>query len=124
MDEGKEYIGIGTLRMKYIDIANHAENTEELSRSLDKFLDTIPPGSNAAKYIKEQFDKIEIQKNIDIQELIKYIKELGDLEQSDKLLQGKLALNNNSLHDKRIICWNAMIKYKLNLDENENDYKP
>jgi len=126
MDEGKDY-SLGHMRAKYLDLANMTfirENTTECAKNLDSFLDTIPPDSEAAKYITKEFDKIELMKRLQTQQLMEEIKTLGELEKTDIKNQGELMINAEALHDKKIICWNAAEKYKLNQDENETDYKP
>ena len=115
MNEGKDY-SIGHLRAKYLDMANmtfQGDDTTECSRNLDAFLDTIPEDSKAADYIKEHFDRVEMKKRIDMQKLLEEIKELGQLEKVDIKTKGEHMLHAESLHDKKIICWNAAHKYGL-----------
>ena len=125
MNEGKDY-SIGHLRAKYLDMANmtfQGDDTTECSRNLDAFLDTIPDDSPAAGYIKEQFDRIELKNRVDMKRLLEEIKELGQLEKADIKTKGEQMLHTESLHDKKIVCWNALYLYKLNQEETIIDYK-
>ena len=115
MNEGKDY-SIGHLRAKYLDMANmtfQGDDTTECSRNLDAFLDTIPDDSPAAGYIKEQFDRIELKNHFDMKRLLEEIKELGDIERADIKTKGEQILHTESLHDKKIVCWNAAHKHGL-----------
>jgi len=115
MEEGKDY-SIGHLRAKYLDLANMyfvQGNTRDCAGYIDAFLNTIPDESEAASYIREEFDKVEVIKNNNKKILFDEMKNLGSLEKTDVKIDGDKQINVDNLQDKKVVCWNASAKYGL-----------
>ena len=115
MEEGKDY-SLGHMRAKYLDLANMSfvtENMTECSRQLDNFIDLIKNDSKEAKELTQQFDKVELNRQMHTRQLMEEIKTLGELEKTDIKNQGEQQLIVECLHDKKIICWNIAMKYGL-----------
>ena len=110
---------VGHLRMKYLDLANMAfaqNNYIAADGWIKNFLDTIKDGSNAAKTITQEFDKITSRKKKNIEELDKSTENMGYLEQKDILDEGKTNIEVNSIHDRKQVCWRIALQEGLFYD--------
>lgn len=99
---------IGMLRAKYLDMANMNFATGqylEAEGDIKAFLDTIKDGTKAAMDIKIEFDKIEQRKHMQRKQLDEHIQGKGELERTDLKNQGRLEIEVDALHDKKVICW-------------------
>jgi len=103
----KEF-SIGIKRFKDLDeaTANLAQGNEQASKGfINSFIGTIDGNSNAAKILKEEFDKIHGRRKDEHRDLDKRIEDIGFLEQSVGSRQGHIIINTLALQDIIETCW-------------------
>jgi len=109
-------ITLGIERMKYLDLANMSFSNGEYDLTegaINSFLETIKDGSDAAKMITIEFDKIELNKKADTHRLNEHLKTLRTLERTDVKNKGNQEIRIEYLHDKKTVCWTVAMKHGL-----------
>jgi len=109
---GMDY-SVGHVRMKYLDLANihfTQGNFLSCSHDIDNFVDTVDADSKSGKDIKNEFDKIYINKQKIMDMIDKQVEQLGYLERKDFEDSTKSEVEVNTIHDLKEICWRICLR--------------
>ena len=119
VEESKTGYTVGHLRMKYLDAANilyaNAQNVTDYLGCRDmlyNFIDTIKEDGKAADHLKNELDRINLDKNENIKKLEDDKKNMGYLERKDYDNE-RDRIEINAIHDMKTLCWIVALEYNL-----------
>jgi hypothetical protein len=103
---------LGQVRYKYLDLANMAfaqGHFPECVEYINAFLETVKDETDAGMKIKEEFDRIEMDRRLNVKKLAEEIKDLGYLEQRDANNLGRERIELEAIHDRKTVCWTVSL---------------
>lgn len=107
---------MGQERWKYLDMANMSFANGDCVAAdgyIKAFLETIKEDSPEAKEVKIEFDRIERERKIRINELNSDTEHLGYLEQRDVRNKVREQIEIDATYSRKTVCWTIALNAGL-----------